>query len=455
VHVDVGETDQQRRPRLVKKVVAREERSEPLLLLRNRSSRSPEDMEHVGGMRGLDRGGVAQAIEHRAEVVLLVVVPGQDLRLPGSEPVGVARLQPLEVPAGVAEGVLHGLPGFVEPLPGVLAQRLQQEEALVAERLKQALVEERRELIEIGSRDRLGGVEGEGAAKDGEPAEGSLSGGVEQVVAPFDRRAQRSLPLGQIDRAAREQRQRRVQALQQCGGRQKLRPRRGKLDRERQVVQAPAHRCNRLVGGESAPGACCAADEEFHGSFERKRVDRQLALAAQMQRPTRGGQHGHLSHEELGDDLGHPLEMLEVVEHEQHASGSEPAREVVVGLEADRLGDGGVHRLGIAKRSERDEERPVEEPLRELRRSLQREPGLPRPARPRQRHEAHPAGNQTSDLGQLPLAPEERPRCDREVRPSERSERWEVASAELVDALGGKEVLEAVLTEVAKVTVHE
>jgi hypothetical protein len=41
-----------------------------------------------------------------------------------------------------------------------------------------------------------------------------------------------------------------------------------------------------------------------------------------MQRPTRGGQHGHLSHEELGDDLGHPLEMLEVVEHEQYASGS-------------------------------------------------------------------------------------------------------------------------------------
>ena len=108
MHVDVGETDQQRRPRLVRKVVARKERSEPLVLLRNRSPRPPEEVEHVSGTRGLDRGGVAQAIEHRAEVVLLVVVPGEDLRLSGSEPVRIVRLQPLEVPAGVAERVLSG-----------------------------------------------------------------------------------------------------------------------------------------------------------------------------------------------------------------------------------------------------------------------------------------------------------------------------------------------------------
>ena len=165
--------------------------------------------------------------------------------LPGSEPVRIVRLQPFEVPAGVAECVLGGLPGLVEPLPRVFAQRLEQEEAFVAERLQQALVEERRELVEVGSRDRLGGVEGEGAAKDREAAEGGLGVRVEEVVAPLDRRAQRSLPFRQIDRAARQQRQRLVEALQQGGGREELHPRRGELDREREVVQAPADRSDR------------------------------------------------------------------------------------------------------------------------------------------------------------------------------------------------------------------
>src|SRR6266487_7051141 len=101
----------------------------------------------------------------------------------------------LEVPAGVAKCVLGGLTGLVEPLPRVLAQRLEQEEALVAERLQQAVIEERGELVELRSCDRLGGVETEGAAEDRETAEGSPSVGVEEVVAPFDRRAQRPLPL--------------------------------------------------------------------------------------------------------------------------------------------------------------------------------------------------------------------------------------------------------------------
>jgi hypothetical protein len=127
----------------------------------------------------------------------------------------------------VAECVLGGLAGVVEPLPRVLAQRLQQEEALFAERLQQALVEERCELVEVRSRDRSCGVESEGAAKDRETAEGSLSVRVEEVVAPFDRRAQGSLPLGQIDRGARQQRQRVIEALQQSSGRQEPRPRGG------------------------------------------------------------------------------------------------------------------------------------------------------------------------------------------------------------------------------------
>jgi hypothetical protein len=72
-------------------------------------------------------------------------------------------------------------------LAGVLAERFEQEEAVVSERLEQALVEQCCELVELSSRDRLRGVEGEGAPEDGEPAEGSLGIVVEEVVAPLDR----------------------------------------------------------------------------------------------------------------------------------------------------------------------------------------------------------------------------------------------------------------------------
>ena len=56
-------------------------------------------------------------------------------------------------------------------------------------------------LVEVRSRDRLGGVKGERAAENRDGAR-EPGVGVEEVVAPFDRRAQRPLPLRQIDRAA-------------------------------------------------------------------------------------------------------------------------------------------------------------------------------------------------------------------------------------------------------------
>ncbi len=103
-------------------------------------------------------------------------------------------------------------------------------------------------------------------------------------MAPFDRRTQRSLPFGQVDGTARQQWQRLVEALQQGDGRQELRPRRSQLDREREVVQAPADRCDRLVGSEVAPGGGCAAHEELDGGFVRQRLDGQLSLGAQVKR---------------------------------------------------------------------------------------------------------------------------------------------------------------------------
>ncbi len=274
-------------------------------------------------------------------------------------------------------------------------------------------------------------------------------------MAPFECCAQRPLSLRQIDRAAHKQRERLVETPQQSGGREKLRPRRCEFDCEREVVQASTHGRDRLVDGDVTSSGCRAADEELGRRLVRQRLDGQFAFDAQVQRCARSSQHDDLAHDELGDDGGDSLQMLEVVEHEQHASRGEPAGDVVVRLQPHRFRDGRPHCGGVAQRGKRDEERPVTELFRELRRRLQRQPRLPRPTRPAQGQESYPVGDESADFGQLPLAAENRPRRDGEVDPSERPERREVTAPELVDTFGRQEVLESVLTEVAKVTVDE
>ena len=61
--------------------------------------------------------------------------------------------------------------GF-ELLERELAQRLQHQQPFVADRLEQALVDERGDGVEVGARDRFGRVEREATAEDCEPAEG-------------------------------------------------------------------------------------------------------------------------------------------------------------------------------------------------------------------------------------------------------------------------------------------
>jgi len=92
-----------------------------------------------------------------------------------------------------------------ELLARVLAQRLEKEEAVVAERLDEALLDQRRDMVEIGPGDGLGGVERERSAKDRQPAERRLLVGREEIVAPLDRRAQRPLALWQVACAAGEE----------------------------------------------------------------------------------------------------------------------------------------------------------------------------------------------------------------------------------------------------------
>ena len=88
------------------------------------------------------------------------------------------------------------LAALVEPLGRELADRLEHHEALAAA-AEQALVDERLEQVEVGVADRLGGLRRHAAREDGEPAEQLLLLGVEQLLAPRDRRVERALALGQ------------------------------------------------------------------------------------------------------------------------------------------------------------------------------------------------------------------------------------------------------------------
>ena len=116
-----------------------------------------------------------------------------------------------------------------QALPRELADRLEHPEALVLVRVgaaaDEALVEQRRERVEVRVTDRFGRVEGAAAAEDCEPGEELLLVVVEEVVAPGDRRAQRGVALLGVA-AALEQVEPLRDALEQLLGAEELDPRR-------------------------------------------------------------------------------------------------------------------------------------------------------------------------------------------------------------------------------------
>ena len=130
----------------------------------------------------------------------------------------------------------RGLAGSLEEIARELADRLQHPEALLSEpactSANQALVEERRKDIEVGIADGLGGLQSAAAAEDRESPEEPLLVLVEEVMRPGDRRSQGRVALVGVARAF-EQIESRVEAPEQCFGREELRPRGGELDGER------------------------------------------------------------------------------------------------------------------------------------------------------------------------------------------------------------------------------
>ncbi len=98
----------------------------------------------------------------------------------------------------------------------------------------------------------LGGLERAAAGEDGEPGEEPLLVRVQEVVRPLDRRAQRLLSrLGVA--AASEQVEPGAEPFEELVAGEHHRSRRGKLERERQVVEALAEQVERVVGRKSWP----------------------------------------------------------------------------------------------------------------------------------------------------------------------------------------------------------
>jgi len=247
------------------------------------------------------------------------------------------------------------LAAFGQPLERVLADRPEHGEAgLAVGRIlltQQALVHERGESIhdpakiepERFSGDGFGSLERAAADERAEPRQQPLLSLVEQAVGPVDRTAQRALSRREIGRAAREQLQAALQAAPHGLRRQQLRPGGGKLDRERNAVEAPADLGDggRVLGRqlEARPYGLHALDEQRDGGRTAERmgiVDVQVVrqgqgrhpvfvLAADAQRRLARDEEAELrcGGEQLGHEGRRGQDLLEVVEHEQRGAAAE------------------------------------------------------------------------------------------------------------------------------------
>jgi len=172
------------------------------------------------------------------------------------------------------------LAGLRERFERELADRLEQRIALTVEADK-ALVDERLERVEARAGDRLGSVERPAAGEHADSAEAGLFLGLEQVVAPRDRAAQGSLPLGRVPPAARQQGQAAIEALEDLLRRERPHARCGQLEGEREMIHAPADGEHVLVGLEIPARCPRTADEESDRLLLDEGRDRIFALGSE------------------------------------------------------------------------------------------------------------------------------------------------------------------------------
>ena len=154
----------------------------------------------------------------------------------------------MPLPEPVPRGV------FRQPLGGVFADRRKEEEASFRRLPQEALLDQRAQSVEVGVANLLGRVDVEAPGEDRQPAEQLLLVVGEKVVAPVDRRAERSLPFGRVAGAAAEEGQALLQAFLKLGGCEDPRPGGRELDCEREIVQPATDLAHVLVGLERRLG---------------------------------------------------------------------------------------------------------------------------------------------------------------------------------------------------------
>ncbi len=429
-----------------------------------------------GGEEGLgpERGGLRRALERRGEPPLGLhqVDPSHperhERRTQPEGAVGVAseervecrphvcglaveglrvdrRLGELERPVGMSRGERVRLAGVVELSPRIEANRLEQPVAAVGAAVVEAhegLLDEAPEhvrdvgrLEEVARADHLGRAELEAAGEHAEPAEEDALVGLEQVMAPAERRLERLLPGRSLARPGPKKTEAVVEPGRNRGGGQRPDPTRGELERKREPVEPEAdarHVVGVLVGQLEPLGDGGGALDEEDDRLEageircagmlsrvgdRERRDSEDDLAGDAKRLTARHEQGQLRRraEELRrQGCARGEHVLAVVEdEEQLAAGEVPHDGILEALVGEREhvesgGDGDRDR-GRARRGELDERRPVGVRALHGPRELESEARLARATGPAEREQPAPV-KERGELGELVSATDERAR---------------------------------------------
>jgi hypothetical protein len=418
----------------------------------SRGWRAAREVEHFGGPPGrllaqghagqvADIGGDARReidflllqrpAEGRAQIVHLAPDPEIGLGLVGAAP--------LLEPAARLRGEEGGMPGARSlelggaALDGKLADRLEHavaHRAVVVGRCQQRLTHQRIDEVEhVVPGDRAAGAHGlrrlerAAAGEDRGAHQRQPLGLAQQVVRPLHRMAQ-GLVAAERPPPAAQQPEALVEALEDLARAHRPHARRGKLDGERNAVEAAAdldHRSGIALRPEARQHRARPLGEQrdcrrVHAGRRCQRRQGQDALAVDREGLAAGCQHRQprTALQELADQLRHRLDqVLAIVEHQQepalaqhldHAGDQGPVRLL---LDAELSGNGVPDGLRIADGGELAQPGAVVVAAAGARRGLQHEPRLADTAHARDVHEPRLA-QQARDLGQLPGAAEQR-----------------------------------------------
>ena len=271
---------------------------------------------------------------------------------------------------------------------------------------------------------------------------------IEEVVAPFDRRAQRLLP-GINPAAGLQQVEPLGEPVEKLIGREGGDASGGELKGKRKVVEPRADLFDDRAGFEPRISRARPGGEELRRILRLEGRDGIGLLAGQPQQLPARHEKPKLraGGEQPREVVGRIDQVLEVVEDEQESTVGDSFGEAVPCLE--RLRSHLDHELRVTQRAQWSPEDAVGIVIGGFCGRLEREPGLARSGRAGQRQQTSVlAAEQNGHLIKLTLASEEGRGRNREVRLLQALWRRERLVTELVDPLRRSEILQTVFAEV-------